>query len=182
MSRFRSNCRVTLVVPRALDDVISVTQCDRIASSMRPRLTTPLSRGLLGQTGAYGDGRELHFREWRYREQPVRRRAGQGDRDHQQCGGGGPPDEGLRNIHRLPCKERRNSVGRDIAGLAMFRQSRCQPIEPDVNHRRCVKCQKLADQQATDNRNSQGAPAVREPLPEPRPTAPRPAAPPWWSS
>ena len=91
MSRFRSNCSVMLVDPRALDEVISVTAGDASELALerrRHRGGHGLGTGAR-QTRAHGDGREIHLRQRRDRKQPVSHRSRQRNRDHQERGGDG---------------------------------------------------------------------------------------------
>ncbi len=115
MSRSRSNCSVMLVDPRALDEVISVTaamrpNCRSSGVATEEAMVSGLAPGKPALTEMVGKSTS---RQRRHREQPVGRGAGQGNRDHQERGGDGLADEGLRNIHRLPCRNR-FGAGRDL--------------------------------------------------------------------
>ncbi len=81
MSRLRSNCSVTLVLPSELEEVISVTpaMCAELALERGGDRGRHDVRAGAGQGGTHADGREIDLRE--RRDGQHRERDGAGDRD-----------------------------------------------------------------------------------------------------
>ena len=108
MSRLRSNCSVMLVEPSDEREVISVTPA-MLPSARSSGVATvaAIVSGLApGSDGADRDGREVHLRQRRDRQQPEGQHAGQRHADRDQRRGDRPGDERRRDVHARLARRR----------------------------------------------------------------------------
>eukprot|EP01022_Parablepharisma_sp_SALTPOND_P004196 TRINITY_DN118_c0_g1_i13.p1 TRINITY_DN118_c0_g1~~TRINITY_DN118_c0_g1_i13.p1 ORF type:complete len:2030 (+),score=744.92 TRINITY_DN118_c0_g1_i13:50280-56369(+) len=122
-----------------------------------------------GHRGGDRDGRVVHLRQRRHRQQAEGHHPGQGNADGQERGGDRPLDEGKRDIHRRIRSDRRRQRGRlaftvvivilaAMAWLALAEtaaQATAQAVEAEIDHRRGEEREHLRHQQATDHGDAQ---------------------------
>ena len=149
MSRSRSNCMTMLVLPNWLTDVICVMP------AMRPNMRSSgvateeaMVSGLApGRFGKHVDRRILHFGQRGDRDMGESNTAGQQQRDRQQRSGDRALNKGGGYVHWL--------VPDLMGGTGVPTVASAQPagelIKPNVDHRRGVQRQHLAEQQAADD-------------------------------
>ena len=111
-------------------------------------------RARAGQTGANGDGWKINLRERRDRQETKRNDTGEQNRNGNQRRGNRPSDERRRKIGGE--MHRSISVRRFFNWIAdVKRETARQPIEGEVNDRRGVKRQQLAEKKAANDGDAQ---------------------------
>ena len=102
MLRSRSNCSVTVLVPSTFVEVICARPLIWL-NCVSSGSATVRGHGIGTGAGILRgdrDGREIHLRQRRDRQQRIGRETDQEDRGHQQRRGDRPADERRRNAHR----------------------------------------------------------------------------------
>ena len=151
MLRLRSNCSVICVEPsvagrRHLGDPGDAAE---LALERRRHRRGHRLRAGAGQAGGDLNRRKLHLRQRRDRQERVAERAGQREGDGEQRRADRPVDEGRGDVHAPPPARRWTDRRRRPA------RTRRQPIEREIDDRRGVQRQHLAEDQAADDRDAQ---------------------------
>ena len=107
------------------------------------------------QAGANGDGREIDLGKRSDRKKTKGNRAGKKDRDGDERSGDWSTDKGRGEIGLRKSLPNRRGAGSSMGLPDVKSEAVCQPIESQINHRRGVQSEQLAEDKSANDGDAQ---------------------------